>query len=150
MDIIPDGEGNTGRILGDDTMKIGLETEYALVAVAYIAQHIKDGMVKARTISKTYGLPHEYFLKIMKELAKANILKSKRGMGGGYTLARPAPEISILEIIEAIRGPFGQISEIAKQTKNAPFAVQMEKVCNDADEKARDRLHKAKLSKMIG
>ncbi len=71
-------------------------------------------------------------------------------MGGGFTLARPAHEISILEIIEAVRGPLGQIVEIAKQTKNAPFAVNMEQVCNEATEKARGRLQKAKLSKMIG
>ncbi len=131
-------------------MKIGLETEYALIAVAYIAQHIKDGMVKARTISKTYSLPHEYFLKIMKELAKANILKSKRGLGGGFTLARPAHEISILEIIEAVRGPLGEITHISRQAKKAPFAVKMERVCNDAADKARGRLQKATLSKMIG
>ncbi len=131
-------------------MNLGVEAEYALIAVAYIAEHSKDGLIKALTISETYGLPHHYLLKIMKELAKANILRSKRGPGGGYALARPAHEITILEIIEAARGLFVQVAEIAKQTKNAPFAVKMEQVCNDAAAKAKDRLQKAKLSKMIG
>ncbi len=131
-------------------MEIGFEVQYALIAVAYAAEHSKDGLIKARTISKAYGIPCVYLHKIMGELAKANILKSKRGTGGGFTLARPAHEISILEIIEAVPGPFGKITKIAKQAKKAPFAVNMEKVCNDAAAKARDRFQKAKLSKMIG
>ncbi len=131
-------------------MKIGLETEYALIAVAYIAEHSKDGLIKALTISKAYGLSHECLIKTMKELAKANILKSKRGPGGGYALARPAHEITVLEIIESVRRPFGEITHMSQQAKKAPFAVNMEKVCNEATEKARGRLQKAKLSKMIG
>ncbi len=138
------------EFFGDETMKIGMEAEYALIAVAYIAQHSKDGLVKARTIAETYGLSCEYLLKIMGELPKANILESKRGIGGGFTLARPAHEITVLEIIEAARGSFGQITGIARQAKNAPFAVKMEQVCNDAAARARDRFQKAKLSKMIG
>ena len=129
-------------------MKIGMEAEYALMAVAYVAQHSKDGPVKARTISKTYGLTHESFLKIVKQLAKANILESRRGKGGGFTLARPAHKITILEIIEVLR-PFEQSAHVSQQANNAPFAVKMEQVCNEAADKAKNRLRKATLAKMI-
>ena len=150
MYIIPDGEGNIDRILGDRTMKIGLEAEYALIAMAYIAQHSQDGPIRAGTISEAYGLSSVYLHKILGALAKAGILKSKRGLGGGYALARPAREINVLEIIESVPGPFGRITEIARQAGKAPFAVNMEQVCNEAFAKARDRFRKATLSKMIG
>lgn len=131
-------------------MKIGLESEYAMIAVAYVAQHSEDGLIKAITISKTYDIPHEYFLKVMQKLSKANVLKSKRGLGGGFTLAKPAKEISLLEIIEAIKGPSLPISFLSKQTKNAPFAVNIEQVCNDATAKAQSRFGKTTIAKMIG
>ena len=130
-------------------MKIGLDVEYAFIAMVYVAQHSKDGLIKARTISKTYDIPHKFFLKVVQKLAKANVLKSRRGLRGGFTLAKPSNEITILEIIEAIRGPFEQITLLSQQGNNAPFAVKMEQVCNDAADKAKSRLQKATLSKMI-
>ena len=130
-------------------MEIGLEVEYAFIAMAYVAQHSKDGMIKARTISKAYGIPHEFFQKFVQKLAKANVLKSKRGKGGGFTLAKPAHEITVLDIIEAIRGPLEKITHLSQQANNAPFAVKMEQVCNEAADKAKSRLRKATLSKMI-
>ncbi|MCK5254841.1 MAG: Rrf2 family transcriptional regulator [Deltaproteobacteria bacterium] len=129
-------------------MEIGFEVEYALIAVAYAAEHSKDGLIKARTISKTYDIPHEFFLKVVQKLAKGNVLKSKRGIGGGFCLARPAREISVLETIEAIK-PFEQITHLSQQANNAQFAVKMEQVCNEATDKAKSRLRKATLAKMI-
>ena len=104
----------------------------------------------AETISDKYGIPVAYLLKIMKEMVKANVLRSKRGPGGGYTLARPAKEITLLEIIEAVDGPISTRLEIVELTKKAPFSIEMEKVCGRAFEKAVSILSRAKLSQMVG
>ena len=74
---------------------------------------------------------------------------SKRGPGGGYTLARPAKEISMLEIIEAMEGSLESKMEITQYTKYAPFTANMEMIFKDATTKAKDILHDAKISKMI-
>ena len=130
-------------------MNIKQTVEYGLLAVGYVAKNSKDGLVKASSVSKEYGIPAIYLLKIMLNLVKGNILKSKRGPGGGYSLTRPANEISMLEIIEAVGGHLDQTRGITRYTKHAPFAVKMEAVCKNVIAVEKNILHKAKLSQMI-
>ncbi len=131
-------------------MKISTTAHYGLIAAGYLAEQADEGWVAAETISDKYGISVAYLLKIMKEMVKANVLMSKRGPGGGYILARPAKEITLLEIIEAVDGPISTQLELAQQTKKAPFSIEMEKVCERACEKAVSILNRAKLSQMVG
>ena len=85
-------------------MKISRSAQYALIATSYIAQISKNNLVLAGDISSRYSLPLEYLLKILQQLVRANILNSKRGPRGGFSLARPAEKISLLEIVEAVEG----------------------------------------------
>lgn len=131
-------------------MKISRSTGYALVAVGYIAQNYKEGAVLAARISKEYNIPLEYLLKILQQLVRANVLRSKRGPRGGFFLARPAESITLLEIIEAVDGPLMSHLHLAEQTNNAPFSMKMEQVCRQATEEVREIYNKARLSKMLG
>lgn len=120
-----------------------------MVAVGYIADNSKDGAVLASRISKEYNIPMEYLLKILQQLVRANILRSKRGPRGGFTMARPTKEITMLEIIEAVSGPLTSHLDLEQQTKNAPFSKKMEKVVEEATAKAEAFLSKIKLSEMM-
>ncbi len=120
-----------------------------MAAVAYVAKNGKDGPVMSMEIAKTYDFPLAFLLKIMQQMVMANILISKRGPRGGFTLARPAKDVSMLDIIEAVDGPFIQMMEMAELTNKAPFARRIEQVGNDAIDKARDKFQKAKLSRLI-
>ena len=131
-------------------MTISTTAHYGLIAAAYIAEHANEGCVMASRISAKYGISLLYLLRIMKEMVKANVLGSRRGRKGGYILARPANEITLLEIIEAAGGPIAGQLELAQLAKKARFSVQMEKVCQRASEKAASILSRAKLSQMIG
>jgi len=131
-------------------MKISRSTGYALVAVGYIAQNYKDGAVLAARISKEYSIPLEYLLKILQQLVRANVLRSKRGPRGGFFLARPAEGITLLEIIEAVDGPLMSHLHLAEQTNNAPFSMKMEDVCRKATGKVRDIFAEARLSEVLG
>jgi Rrf2 family protein len=131
-------------------MKISRSTGYALVAVGYIAMNYKEGAVLAARISKEYGIPLEYLLKILQQLVRANVLRSKRGPRGGFFLARPAESITLLEIIEAVDGPLHSHLHLAEQTNNAPFSVKMEDICRKATDEVKGIYEKAKLSKMLG
>lgn len=130
-------------------MKISRSTGYALVAVGYIAQHYQVGAVLAQRVSKEYGIPLEYLLKILQQLVRANVLRSKRGPRGGFFLAKNAEEITLLEIIEAVDGPMISHLHLAEQTSNAPFSLKMEKVCQNATSKVREIFSAAKLSEML-
>ncbi|MFH1615425.1 MAG: Rrf2 family transcriptional regulator [Planctomycetota bacterium] len=130
-------------------MKISRSTGYALVAVGYIAQYYKDGAVLAARISKEYDIPLEYLLKILQQLVRANVLRSKRGPRGGFFLARPAENITMLEIIEAVDGPMVTSMHLGEQTNNEPFSLKMEKICTDAANQARAVFEKGKLSDVL-
>lgn len=130
-------------------MKISKTATYGLLAAVYVAQHSKDGLVMTASIAKEYDIPKMYLTKVTQFLVRADILRSKRGPTGGHSLSRPADEISLLEIIEAVEGALDLTMEINQFTKYAPFVVKMETVCKDATAKAKDILHKVKLSDMI-
>ena len=67
----------------------------------------KDKGTTAAVLAEKYELPPAYSAKIMGQLAKVNILRSDRGPMGGFTLARPANKITLLEIFEAVHGQLG-------------------------------------------
>jgi len=131
-------------------MKLSRSAGYGLVAAAYVAQKCKTGPVLASRIADDYGIPLEYLLKIMQQLVRINVFRSKRGPRGGFVLARPASEITMLEIIEAVDGPLSGYLQMAEQTHNARFSVRMEGVCRKAAKEARAVYEKAKLSRLIG
>jgi len=130
-------------------MKISRSTGYALVAVGFIAQHYKEGAVLAQRVSKEYDIPLEYLLKILQQLVRASVLRSKRGPRGGFFLAVDAEKISLHQIIEAVDGPMITSLHLAEQTKNEKFSVKMEEVCQKAAYQAKSIFENAKLSDMI-
>ena len=130
-------------------MKISRSTGYALVAVGYIAQNYKEGAVLAARISKEYGIPLEYLLKILQQLVRANVLRSKRGPRGGFYLARAAEGITLLEIVEAVDGPLMSHLHLTELTNNALFSRKMEDICRKATEGVREIYGKASLSAIL-
>ncbi|HEY5138041.1 MAG TPA: Rrf2 family transcriptional regulator [Methylococcales bacterium] len=130
-------------------MKISRSTSYALVAVGYIAQHYKEGAVLAQRVSKEYDIPLEYLLKILQQLVRASVLRSKRGPRGGFFLAMDAERITLCQIIEAVDGPMVTSLHLAEQTKNEKFSVKMEEVCQKAAYQAKSIFENAKLSDML-
>lgn len=131
-------------------MKISRSTGYALVAVGYIALHYQEtGTVLAAKVSKEYGIPLEYLLKILQQLVRANVLRSKRGPRGGFYLSHPAEEITLLDIIEAVDGPMISHLQLAEQTSNAPFSLKMEVICRKATDEVKKIFGASKLSELL-
>ena len=86
-------------------MQLSRKADYALRAVAYVAQLKKNELASIGKIAKARGIPREFLAKILKELTRAGILVSFQGVTGGYRLARAAREVSYLDVIEAMEGP---------------------------------------------
>lgn len=86
-------------------MNINQATDYAFRAVLYLAGKPAGEMVEAQSIALEQVVPMRFLLKIMPSLIKAGIVKSQRGVGGGYALARSPEDISLLDILVAIEGP---------------------------------------------
>ncbi len=84
-------------------MKITREADYALRIIAELAQSGKQ--LEAKTIAELNDIPYRFTLKILRKIVQAGYLKSYRGVNGGYTLNKPAEEITLKNIIEVIDGP---------------------------------------------
>jgi len=129
-------------------MKISRSTGYGLLAVGYIAKNQDKKQILSNVISEEYKIPLEYLLKIMQQLVRGNVLRSKRGPRGGFSLAKPIEKTTMLEIIEAIDGPMiGQLD--LEQSPNDKFCLNLEKAYQKGIAQAKAVYEKTKLSDMI-
>jgi Rrf2 family protein len=131
-------------------MKIGRSTAYAIIATCHIAQQPEKKTVLSHDISKEYDIPLEYLLKILQQLVRGNILRSKRGPRGGFTLARPASKITMLQILEIVDGPMVNHMTIAEHTGKAKFGIHADKIFDKALAQGRDVYSKVTLGSLIG
>ena len=96
------------------SVRVSTRGDYACRALLSLALHADDpGPISVRDIATRTALPQPYLEQILLVLKGAGLVKSKRGVGGGYVLARPADQIKLSEIIAAADGPislgdFGQ------------------------------------------
>lgn len=86
-------------------MRITQEVDYALRVVIYMCKLGFDQKIEAKAISKLENIPLRFLLKLLRKLTIAGIMKSYRGIGGGYSIKKLPEHISIKEVIEAIEGP---------------------------------------------
>ena len=131
-------------------MKISRSAGYALLAAGYIAQQKKQSIVLSQDISGKYNIPLEYLLKILQQMVRAHILNSKRGPRGGFSMARPASKIPMIDIIEAVDGPLTGYMDIAKLSGGEKFSIRTEKAYAKAIDLAKSHFEKVKLSELIG
>ena len=131
-------------------MRVSRSTGYALLAVGYIAKNQGDGVVLSQNISKQYDIPLEYLLKILQQLVRANVLRSKRGPRGGFSLAKLTNKITMLEVIEAVDGPLTGELNLSDQAGRDPYAVKAEQTYNKAISQARGVFQKTKLASLLG
>lgn len=76
-------------------------TEYALRVMASLAMSA-DSLIPTSTLAAITRVPTNYLAKVLQQLAGANLVIGRRGVGGGYKLARPATDIKLLEIIHTM------------------------------------------------
>jgi Rrf2 family protein len=86
-------------------MKLSRKSDYALRAVRHLSTLPKDQLGSINSISEAERVPREFLAKILKDLTRGGVLKSYQGVTGGYKLAKPAKEVSFLNVIEIIDGP---------------------------------------------
>jgi Rrf2 family transcriptional regulator, cysteine metabolism repressor len=88
-------------------LKFSKKTEYALMAVQYMASKNSLCAVNTKEIAVEYRIPLELLAKVLQKLGKKGIVISHNGPKGGYLLAKPACDISVLSVMQAIEGPMG-------------------------------------------
>lgn len=88
-------------------MKLSRTVAYAVRATIQLAQNPQGSPVPCSKLASEGNMPERFLLQILRNLVTHGILRSTRGVEGGYSLTRPPEQISLLDVIEAIEGPFG-------------------------------------------
>ena len=88
------------------------KSRYAVVAMAELARS-GDRPVPIKELAERREIPEQFLEQLFSTLRRDGLLTSHRGMRGGYTLARPADEIDVLEVVQALDGRIGQEADEA-------------------------------------
>lgn len=86
-------------------LRLSKKADYALLALRHMAAPGSRETVSARELAESYDLPPELLAKVLQQLVRAGLLLSQQGIRGGYGLAKPAAEITVVDVVQAIDGP---------------------------------------------
>jgi len=86
-------------------MKITQEADYGLRVVLHLCKLGYGEKVESKVISEKEGIPLRFLLKLLRKLIQVDILRSYRGVNGGYAINKLPEEITLRDVIEAIDGP---------------------------------------------
>ena len=86
-------------------MNLGREVDYAVRALAYLAAKPVGAPIRRIDIGEAQDIPEHYLAKILRKAVRAGLVYSEVGPRGGFWLARPADEISLLSVYESLNGP---------------------------------------------
>ena len=86
-------------------MRVSTRGDYASRALLSLALHGENAPTSVREIAERTALPQPYLEQILLALKGAGLVRSKRGVGGGYVLARDPADIKLSEIVRAVDGP---------------------------------------------
>lgn len=95
-------------------MKLTTKSEYALLALIYIARHKNKGFIKIEDICAKYDISKKYLEYLFTILKQNRYIKAKRGAQGGYRLAQPAEKINIAQIIRLMDGALAPTESVSK------------------------------------
>jgi len=129
-------------------MKLTRASSYALHAVEYMAARGQGTLVASHHIAQARGIPERFLLKVLKPLVSARVLQSVKGPNGGYRLAKPPKQITLLQVIEAVDGPIrGEAPAVGKDGA-ATLDKRLQTVCDALATLVRERLARVTLAEM--
>jgi len=126
-------------------------TDYAVALLSHMGKEAPKKLWAASDLAETSGLPMPTVAKILKLLAKSDLITAQRGASGGYKLTRETADISVADIIEAMDGPIA-ITDCAEGSSHS--GCNIESICpmsdgwNKVNRAMREALQKVSLAEM--
>jgi Rrf2 family protein len=109
-------------------VRVSAKADYALRAVIELAA-IADGPVKGERIAQAQEIPLKFLENILGDLRHAGIVRSQRGVEGGYWLARAPEDITVAEVVRAVEGPIANVRGVGpEQVEYAGSAERLREV----------------------
>lgn len=115
--------------------------EYALRAVVFLAQHHDEGPVESGRIAEATQVPPSYLAKILQDLARTEILDSKRGVGGGFQLQHAPDDLTVYDVLSAVE-PLQRITGCPLSLPThcrqlCPMHARLDEACAQVEETLR-------------
>jgi Rrf2 family protein len=136
--------------LSEDDMKLTRASSYALYAVVHMANQKNDRPTPSHLVARARKIPERFLLKVLKPLVSARVLHSVKGPNGGYRLARPASQITLLDIVEAVDGPLQGHAPLSENQGSHPLNRKLEAICKQGTDLERRQLERVRLSDLTG
>ena len=113
-----------------------------------MAAQKNNSAVASHHIAKARGIPERFLLKVLKPLVSAQILHSVKGPNGGYRLARPANDVTMLEVVEAVDGPIRGSAPLNHNHGGNPLSKRLEQVTSHVADQTRKQLSRIKVAEL--
>ena len=95
-------------------MKLTARSEYALLALVYLARHQSQGNITIETIAQAQGIPPKFLEQLLLALKRAHFLRSTKGQRGGYQLAKEPAQITLAEVIRLFDGALAPTESVSE------------------------------------
>jgi Rrf2 family protein len=116
-------------------MKISRATIYSILAAIQLSEGAGSPPIPCSQLAKLGNMPERFLLQVLRNLVNHGLLQSTRGVEGGYRLAKPLSEITILEMIEATDGPVAaevpDVEGLSPQSRHR-LAATLEQIADDS------------------
>ena len=133
-------------------MKLTTRSEYALLALTYLARQETKGYVSIESIAKAQGIPPKFLEQLMLAMKRAHLLRSVKGQHGGYALAKPANKITLAEVIRLFDGalaPTESVSENFYETTPIEKEERLTQIFRDIRDYISQKLEKTTIADVI-
>ncbi len=128
-------------------MKLSRTVGYALQATLQLAEAEPGTPVPCSRLAAQGRMPERFLLQILRNLVTHGILHSTRGVDGGYALERPASDISLLDLIEAVDGPVFADASLTEGLPQ-PLVDQLSTALKEVSSATRKQLSAIKISSL--
>ena len=130
-------------------MKLSRTVAYAVQATLQLAQNPSDTPVPCSQLAAEGQMPERFLLQVLRHLVTHGILHSTRGVDGGYSLERRPEKISILQLIEAIDGPFSVAWPVGEGLVASPGEPKLRQALEQVTATARRQLDAIKIADLL-
>jgi Rrf2 family protein len=104
-------------------LKISAKADYAVRAAAELAAAPEGRLIKGEELARAQEIPLEFLENILRAMRMAGVVVTQRGIDGGYALARPADQITLAEVLDAVEGPLAGVQRTPLEDLAYPGAA---------------------------
>ena len=124
-----------------------MKGDYGVRAILDLAEHFGQGPVQSEAIAKRQGVSEAYLDQLLTLLRRAELVRSVRGPRGGHELARPADQITLMDVLTALEGSFLKIGPDSKQ--DLPTVRVQQEIWQRVQDQTKQILESTRVSELL-